>query len=282
MIRRHAILAAITAPIVAAVGCGYPAFMFGPGGGGGGAGSTSSVVTSTTTGGGASASSTSASTSTSTSASTSGGPSSSSSSAGTGGSTPGCGIGHLVISEVRTHGMGGLTDEFVELYNGTDQAVMLDGFWNLEARAIDSTVKTYGIRWKGNGAMIAAYGHYLLTSSSTHYMGPAGDDTYGTGITDAASLLLVHDGITVDALCFFQEDQPDSADTFLDPVNKFTCEGQPVSNPHDGTDGTDTNVSLERKPGGAAGNCTDSDHNDDDFITQPSPSPEGTSAPPAP
>jgi hypothetical protein len=284
MRRRVAILAAIIAPIATALGCGYPDFTFGPADGGTGStgGSTTSAsgtggaATTTSssaagTGGAAAASSTAASSAVSSAAS--------STSASSG--SPGCAIGHLLISEIRTHGPGGLADEFVELYNATPQDVLLDSLWTLEARAVDPGVSSYTARWKGKGFTVPAYGHYLITGSSAAYTGPLGDDTLANGLTDGASLRLMHNGGAVDAVCYYHANDPTMAANFI-AIPPYTCESFPVANPHDGTNGTDTDISLERPAGGTLGNCTDSDNNFADFQMQSPSTPLGTLDAPTP
>jgi len=191
-------------------------------------------------------------------------------------------IGHLLISEIRTHGPGGAADEFVELYNATSQSVLLDSLWSLEGRAVDPPVTSYTARWKGKGGTIPAYGHYLIAGSSGSYTGPPGDDKLSTGITDGASLRLLHNGSPVDAICYYHANNFGMAGSFLDVFNPYTCEGLPAPNPHDGTSGTDTDVSLERPPGGTLGNCTDTNHNDTDFKMQSPSTPLGKSDAPTP
>ncbi len=266
MTRRFAILAAITAPIVAATGCGYPAFSFGPGGTGGG--SSSAATTSTSSAGTSSAASSSSSTTTSTSA-------------GSGGGLQPCDIGHMVISEVRTRGPNGAADEFVELYNPTDAPIKLDGSWTLEALTLSSSpTGAYGQHWTGKGLTIYPHGHFLIVGSGFGDGIPY-DDKLAVGLTDAASLRLLQNSTSVDALCYYNADDVGSASGFLN-VLVYDCEGIAVGNPHNDTNATNTDSSLERKPGGTAGNCTDTDSNFDDFISQAPSTPENTKDAPAP
>jgi hypothetical protein len=65
----------------------------------------------------------------------------------------------------------------------------------------------------------------------------------------------------------------------------FTCAGTPASNqPHNntGSAASDTDASLARKPGGAAGNCTDTGDNAADFTAESPATPESSQSPPTP
>jgi hypothetical protein len=200
------------------------------------------------------------------------GPSSSSaaaSSGSSGGAT--CDIGHLVISEIRSRGPGQSSDEFIELFNATDTVVTLDDTWEIRERA--AGMSSYSACWTGKGKDVPAWGHYLIAGQGYTQM-PAPDDADTMGVADAASLVLAHAGTTVDAVCYYYGSNPFNG--------TYTCEGTPVVNPHDMTTSTDSDASIERKPGGAAGNCTDTGDNADDFITQMPSTPENTMSPPTP
>jgi hypothetical protein len=60
------------------------------------------------------------------------------------------------------------------------------------------------------------------------------------------------------------------------------CAGTPATNPHDNTTNTDTDASIVRLPGGAAGNCTDTGNNAVDFIAESPSTPEDSASPPTP
>jgi hypothetical protein len=197
---------------------------------------------------------------------------------GNGGAPPGgCNINHLLVSEVRSRGIAGAADEFVELYNPTPSPVTLDATWTVDARSTSSG--SYTARWKGGGGTIPAHGHYLIVGS-TYKQSPDKDDGLSTGITDASSVRLTHSGKTVDAVCFGYDAASLGA---FDAT--YDCEGTPVSNlPHnDGSNGqSNSDASIERKPGGKAGNCTDTNDNAADFAAAAPATPENSSSPPAP
>jgi hypothetical protein len=84
----------------------------------------------------------------------------------------------------------------------------------------------------------------------------------------------------VDAVCYYYADAQLAA---FDAT--YVCEGKPVSNlPHNDTTGAGSNadVSLERKPGGAAGNCTDSGDNAADLATSTPATPLSSGSAPTP
>jgi hypothetical protein len=182
-----------------------------------------------------------------------------------------------VISEIRSRGAGGANDEFVELFNATASPVTLDSTWKLEARS--TTSASYTSRWAGSGSSIPAWGHFLIAGSN--YAGPPlADAALTSGITDASSVRLVHGTSTVDALCFSFDTTTTAA---YDAT--YTCEGTPVDNlPHDNSNTTASNVdaSIERKPGGSAGNCTDTGDNASDFVALMPAKPQSSTSAPTP
>jgi hypothetical protein len=189
----------------------------------------------------------------------------------------GCSINHLVISEVRSRGAGGASDEFIELYNPTSSPVTLDANWTLQSRSATGT--TYSTRWKGAGGVIPAHGHFLIVGLA-YTQSPAKDASLSSGITDAASIILRQGTTTIDALCYAYDATTQAA---FDAT--FQCAGTPVSNlPHDNQSSTTSNVdvSIERKPGGAGGNCTDTGDNAADFATTTPATPMSSTSPPTP
>ena len=265
--QRGPTLAALIAAQVAATGCGYPSFQFG-GSSGGAGGSTTAASSGNGSSTAASSSSRAASSSTTTAASSSAAASSGSSSSG----AP-CSITHLLISQVRSRGAGGATDEFIELYNPTGSDAVLDPGWEIDGRS-DSAV-LYAPRWIGSSGTIPAYGHYLIVGSG-YQQSPASDDTLSDSITDSESLVLSLQGAQVSAICYYH-----AAASLWDLQNLgYACEGMPVYNPHDDTTSTDSDQSLERKPGGHAGNCVDTDDSASDFdIATPAAPMDAASAP---
>ncbi len=175
----------------------------------------------------------------------------------------------MVISQTRTRGAGGGSDEFIELFNATGSAIALDSSWTVQGRS--STGSSYTARWTGTGKSVPAWGHYLLGGPS--YTETTADDAE-SGITDDGAIQLVHGGTTVDTLCYV------FGTTTLD--SSYGCPGTPAVNPHDNTTSSDVDESLVRLPGGAAGNCTDTGNNAADFTTATPATPQNTQSPPTP
>jgi hypothetical protein len=196
----------------------------------------------------------------------------------TGTSACACGIGHLVISEVRSRGVLGALDEFVELYNPTAAAVTLDASWAIEGKnATSASSVAYSTRWLGGGGVIPAHGHFLIVGSS-YAQNPPADEYLKVSITDAASLRLMQNGNTVDAVCYYFDQA--TLDSLMS--SSFTCEGTPVSNlPHNDAAGDTGNVdvSIERAPGGSRGNCTDTGNNLTDFVSASPATPQDAASP---
>ena len=248
--------------------------------GGSGGDTTSSSSSTSSTSASSSTSSTSASSSSSSSSASSSSSSSASSASSASSSGGGsCPIGHLLISEIRSRGAAGAGDELVELWNPTNAPVVLDSTWKLEARS--HTAGSYGARWTGGGKTIPAHGHFLLAFTG-YTQQPAADEALTTGITDATALRLVQSGNTVDAVCYAYDATTQTP--FLTDTG-YTCEGAPADNlPHNNNSNATTNVdvSIERKPGGALGHCTDTGDNAADFATKMPATPMSSTSPPAP
>jgi hypothetical protein len=174
---------------------------------------------------------------------------------------------------VRTRGLGGASDDFVELYNPTSATVQLDSSWSLSAVTVGNA--GYTKRWVGNGATMKAHGHYLIAASG-YTQAPTPDDTLAPSLTDAAVLHLDHGGTTIDILCYFKDF------TTSVGVGLYACEGGAALNPHDDSDPTDTDQSLERRPGGNLGHCVDTNDNSADFFIQAPATPQNSATPPEP
>lgn len=181
----------------------------------------------------------------------------------------------LVISQVQSRGSSAGNDEFVEIYNASSASITFDATWTVTVRNATGGVAscatvTPSLLITGASQVIPSHKHLLFaTSNLSESITP--DATFSAGIPDAASLVLLHAGLPVDALCF----QYDAATTttLTTCTVAYVCEGTPALNPHDNTSGTNTNASLERKPGGAGGNTVDSNDNANDFLSNAAPDP---------
>lgn len=261
MTLRAAAAAAIAVALLGAASCGYPTFEFTSSGTGGHSTTSTSAAQSSSGGPGGSVASSSQS-------GAGGGATTGVGTGGTGGA-PGCAVDHLLISEIRSRGINGGSDEFVELYNPTEIAIPMDDAWSLKVRG--PTSGSYVTRWQGtmgSTLSIPAHGHFLLAGPS-YAQSPAADVMVSNAITsDSASILLINIGSTIDAVCF-------ASKANLATVAAFTCEGNPASNaPHDDSVNgmSNFNSSVARKQSG----CANSGDNATDFTVSHPAKPEST------
>jgi hypothetical protein len=188
-----------------------------------------------------------------------------------------CQLAHLVISEIRSRGIGGASDEFLELSNPTSDPVMLDSTWKLEGRS--NTATSFSGRWTGTGKVIPAHGHFLVAGTAYTQV-PTADEALSSGIADASAVRLTQAGGVVDIVCYGFDASSTAA--FVSD-STYGCQGTPVANnPHNNAASTNTDASLERKPGGAAGNCTDTGDNGADFQLSTPANPQDSASPPTP
>ncbi|MEO8875087.1 MAG: hypothetical protein ABI461_05825 [Polyangiaceae bacterium] len=177
------------------------------------------------------------------------------------------GNGTLVISQVQSRGTGGGSDELIELYNSGTGPVTFDSSWSLTIRnATGGVAGCAGVGtsplYTGANQVIASHKHLLLTASA-YSESVSGDAPFSAGIPDAASMILVHAGAVVDALCFSYDVA--TTTTLTTCSTAYTCEGAPATNPHNNAAGSNVDMSLERLPGGDGGNGTDINVNATDF-----------------
>ncbi|MGH7285351.1 MAG: lamin tail domain-containing protein, partial [Polyangiaceae bacterium] len=174
----------------------------------------------------------------------------------------------LVISQMQSRGTGSGNDEFIEIYNASSASITFDSTWTITVRnatgnVLTCTTVTPTLLYTGAGQVIASHEHLLLATSS-YSESVTADATFSAGIPDAASLVLLQSGLVVDALCF-DYDGPTTTTLTMCTMAPYVCEGTPSLNPHDNTTGTNTDASLERKPGGSGGNTVDANDNASDF-----------------
>lgn len=154
----------------------------------------------------------------------------------------------VFISEFRTRGPNGADDEFIEIYNATGTTINTTN-WKIKKSSgcgLTSTDIVTGIN------ISLAPGQYYLFARSGNYSGatPA-DDTFPASSTYA---LADDSGITL----------TNDVDAIIDQVGLCSTtlykEGANLS----AMSGT-ANQSYERKSGGSAGSCVDTDNNSSDF-----------------
>ncbi len=149
----------------------------------------------------------------------------------------------LVVSEVQTGGASA-SDEFVEIANQGPAPVDLVGLEVVYATASGSTVTRKGT-WPAS--TVLEPGRRFLLANAAGALATSGDATYSGGFaaTGGAIALRVVGGEVVDAIGW-----GDAANAFV--------EGAVATAPPAGS-------SLERRPGGLAGNGTDTNDNASDW-----------------
>jgi len=153
----------------------------------------------------------------------------------------------VVISEFRTRGTNGASDEFIELYNNTGNSIDIGG-WKIKGSNNSGSSVTTRLTVNAH-TTIPARGHFLaINSASSGYSGTvAGNQTFGVGIADDGGIALtmpddaIVDQIGLSSGSAFKEG------TILQPLT------------------ITANQSYERKPGGASGSTQDTDDNASDF-----------------
>jgi len=167
----------------------------------------------------------------------------------------------ILISEVMAGKQGNNNYEFIELYNPGDNLIDLQGrsLWYRLATS-DDDLPVYS--WETR-SLVPPHGHYLLIRSGEDLGLPA-DAFFTQGLNTSGGGLTLRDasGSTEDSLGWGI-----APEGFLEGV------AAPI---------IQNDYSLERKPGGDAGNTSDTDNNDVDFLAQPIPSPQNTGSAAAP
>jgi predicted extracellular nuclease len=155
----------------------------------------------------------------------------------------------VVISEFRVRGPNGGSDEFIELYNLSTNAVNIGG-WKINGSSATGTVGTRATI--PSGVILNPGCFYLLTNASTSggpYSGSVtGNQTYATGIADEGGIALL-----------------DAASTIIDQVGMSAGSAYKEGTPLVSLGTSNLNRGYERKPGGSAGSGTDTDNNSSDF-----------------
>lgn len=166
----------------------------------------------------------------------------------------------VLISELLLGVVGGNNTEFIELYNAGSAPVDLDG-WSLWYRFEDSAHEERLIAW-GRTTEIPAHGHFLLARAGQE-VGALPDATFDVPLVQKGGLQLRDaQGQIADALGW--GDAPAAY-----------ASGAPASQPPNG-------ASLERLPGGDAGNGDNHSDNQRDFVANASPQPQNSGSDPTP
>lgn len=166
----------------------------------------------------------------------------------------------LVVSEVKTGGASA-SDEFVELANAGAAAVDLAG---LEIAYVTSTGGTVTRKAAWATTTILEPGRHLLLANGSGAHAGTADVVYSGGLAASGGTIVLRavGGAPLDAV------------GWGDATNAFV-EGSAVPAPAAGS-------SIERRPGGALGNGTDSNDNAADWFARLDPDPQNLAAPAVP
>lgn len=169
--------------------------------------------------------------------------------------------GGVLISELLPGVPGNNNLEFVELYNAGPDVVDLKG-WSLWYRMADDQEERRLTIW-GKPTQLPRYGHLLLAREGED-VGAVADGTFDVPIFERRGGLQLRDaeGEVVDTLGW-----GDAPVSFVRDV--------PAPAPEAG-------ASLERLPGGVAGNAQDTDDGTADFQSRKEPLPQNSGAPTTP
>jgi hypothetical protein len=165
---------------------------------------------------------------------------------------------HIVISEIKTIGET-TTDEFIELYNPTEQDISLFGYslYKFTANSTSTENKKLLVAFNSSST-IYAYGHFLISHRDSFVNSDIYYVTSTMSVSDNNTILLQNEhGNIVDLVGF---------------GNATAVEGIAAQKPTQ-------QKSIERLPGGIRGNGIDTDNNNNDFI-RVLPSPQNTNSEP--
>lgn len=153
----------------------------------------------------------------------------------------------VFISEFRTRGPGGADDEFVEIYNASGNSVTLNN-WVLRRSTSCGGVAAGGPLVTINTTLVP--GQYYLIGKSPEYTGsmPLDLSYASTGIADDGGIALIN-----------------NAGIIIDQVGMCNTTAYREGTQLSAMSGT-ANQSYERRFGGSAGSCRDTDNNATDFI----------------
>jgi hypothetical protein len=171
-------------------------------------------------------------------------------------------VGHLVISEVVTGGASA-SDELIELYNPSGEALPLEGLELVYVTASGATISRRAAWSLGADSLPA--GAHLLVANELGVFAPIADALYSSGMAATGGSVAL---------------RIQGAATAIDAVGWGTAtstwlEGTPAP-------ASSAGASLERRPGGEAGSTADTDDNAADFLVRPVPDPQNLASPGVP
>lgn len=167
----------------------------------------------------------------------------------------------VLISEVMAGLQGNNNHEFIELFNPSNQIIDLKD-WTLWYRLANSTEDLPIYRWD-ESALIPPHGHYLLEREGQDFS-ILPDATFRQALNLSGGGLQIRqpNGTPADSIGW-----GDAPTVFIEGDS-----AEPLVN----------GSSLERFPGGEAGNAIDQNDNAADFYLNPDPSPQNTGSPVTP
>ncbi len=166
----------------------------------------------------------------------------------------------LLISEIQTGGASA-SDEFIELYNAGPDTVDLAG---LELAYVTSTGGTVSRKVAWSAPASVGPGRHVLVANAAGIYATGADATYAGGLSASGGGVVLRSvgGAPLDAVIWGD-------------VSNGYAEGAPAPAPAAGS-------SIERAPGGLAGNGRDTNDNAGDFHVCETPTPQRLSDPPVP
>lgn len=172
---------------------------------------------------------------------------------------------NIVISEVQLSGSSTL-DEFVELYNPTDEAIELSD-WKITRKTAGGTESTVSASLAGT---IPAKGYFLVTNAEATSSSSA-DIHYSANITATNTVLLYNGTTLIDKIGFGTATDSETAPIAPAPGNNKSVErkANSLSTIESMTTGSDVLL----------GNGEDSNNNPADFVTRNTPQPQNSESP---
>ncbi|MBI2757678.1 MAG: lamin tail domain-containing protein [Chloroflexi bacterium] len=175
--------------------------------------------------------------------------------------------GDIVISEFRTRGPAGASDEFIEIFNKTGGAIQIGG-WKVR-KSSGCGVTLSDIVTITSGTVLGSGEHYLVASDR---FSKAATVTPNQTYLSASVSIADDGGIAI----------IDSTNIVIDQVGMCANTGYREPTELPAITSMTTDKSYERKPGGVQGSCNDTGNNLADFtstLISPSDPQNSTSAP---
>jgi len=170
---------------------------------------------------------------------------------------------NVVISEFRFIGSGGASDEFIELYNPTNSAINISGWWIRRSSGGGSTFDTVQIPTNLTTTNFLPGQYYLIVNSVGYNDTVTADLTYSTTgfANDGGVALTLADKTTIIDQAGLNSGSAYKEGTVLSPLTTSVDRG------------------YERKLGGSADSCLDDGDNSTDFQLIAASSPQNSNTP---